>query len=94
MTQLSVEDRGKIIGMHESGMSNCQISKRLGISKSTVAIWIKRNDEEGDCTRKVGSERKRKTDDRYDRAVCRIVLGDRFATAADILKVITYKYIS
>jgi len=37
MTQLSVEDRGKIIGMHESGMSNCQISKRLGISKSTVA---------------------------------------------------------
>jgi IS30 family transposase len=88
MPQLSAEDKGKIIGMHASGMSNGHIAQVLGISKPTVARWIKRNDEQQNCTRQHGSGRKRKTDARFDRAVCRMVLSNRFTCAADILKVI------
>ena len=87
MPQLSAEDKGKFIGMHASGMSNGHIAQVLGISKPTVARWIKRNDEHENCTRQYGSGRKRKTDARFDRAVCRIVL-------ANILKVIPHEGVS
>jgi DNA-binding NarL/FixJ family response regulator len=36
MPQLSAEDKGKIIGMHASGMSNGHIAEVLALSKPTV----------------------------------------------------------
>ena len=38
--------------------------------------------------------RKRKTDARFDRAVCRMVLANRFACATDILKAIPHEGVS
>ena len=94
MPQLSADDKGKLIDMHASGMSNGHIAQVLGISKPTVARWIKRNDEHENCTRQHGSGRKRKTDARFDRAVCQMVLAHRFACATDILKVIPHEFVS
>jgi len=58
MPQLSAETKVRfVIGMHASGMSNGHIVQVLGISKSTVARWIKRNDEQLFCTRQEESAR-------------------------------------
>jgi len=46
--------------------------------------------EDNDCTRKVGSGRKRKTVERYDRAACRMFLAD----SADILKTLPVEGVS
>lgn len=94
MPQLSMEDKGKIIGMHLSGMTNYCIARVLHISQSTVALWILRYDEGENCSRMPGSGRKRKTSPQYDRAACRMVLADRFTTAADILKVLPAEGVS
>ena len=42
--------RGKIIGMHQSGQSVSSISEHLGIHRTTVARWIKRDEEDGDLS--------------------------------------------
>jgi len=89
-----MEDKGKIIGMHLSGMTNYCIARVLRISQSTVGLWIKRYDEGENCSRMPGSGRKRKTSQQYDRAACRMILADRFTTAADILKVLPAEGVS
>jgi transposase len=94
MPQLNMEDKGKIIGMHLSGMTNYLIARELRISQPTVALWIKRYNEDANCSRMPGSGRKRKTSPQYDRAACRMVLTDRFTTAADILKALPAEDVS
>jgi len=94
MPQLSMEDKGKIIGMHLSGMTNYCIASVLRISQSTVGLSIKRYDEGENCSRMPGSGRKSKTSQQYYRAACRTILADRFTTAADILKVLPAEGVS
>ena len=46
MPKTTPEIRGKIIGMHESGMLKHKIAERLNLNKNTVSLWIKRYEEE------------------------------------------------
>jgi len=80
--------------MHLSGMTNYRIARVLCVSQSTVALWIDRYFQDENCSRMPGSGRKRKTSPQFDRAACRMVLVDRFTTAADILKVLPAEGIS
>lgn len=59
MARLTAVDKGKIIALHELGMSNSEISRRLGFHKSTVALWVNRWQETGgvDAVRPTGRPR-------------------------------------
>ena len=45
--QRKLQERGRIIGMRESGMTPTAIARQLGISRNTVYYWITRWEEEG-----------------------------------------------
>lgn len=53
--------RGKIIGMHQSGQSISAISENLGIHRTTVARWIKRDEEDGDLSTRIKNGRPKLT---------------------------------
>ena len=64
--------RGQIICLVNQGYSNREVADELGISKTTVARWRKRFEEEGEAgmsTRMKNSGRRRKTSEETDRAM-------------------------
>ena len=61
--------RGKILGMHHSGESISAISQSLGLHRTTVARWIKRDEEEGDISTRPKNGRPRKTTPAEDQQI-------------------------
>ena len=39
--------RGRMVGMHERGVSFAEISEAVGVDRQTVQKWIQRYEEEG-----------------------------------------------
>lgn len=61
--------RGRIVGMRETGMSIRNIAENLGISKSTVSLWLKRWEEEGNINNRPRGRPPRKTTAEQDRLI-------------------------
>ena len=66
-------ERGQSVVLHKNGLSQCQISKQLGINRSSVQRAIKKFATEGIFGNRKKSGRPRKTTAREDIAMKRIV---------------------
>lgn len=72
MNQNAIEKvtrRGQIIGMRQAGKSVTEISHELGISRSTVYLWIQRWEAEGNIVDKNRPGASRKTNQATDAAI-------------------------
>jgi transposase len=76
---------GRILEMHQQGISERQISEALEISRSKVHRRLQSYFQRGTMTRKKGSGRPRLTDERTDRTILREVKIDPFITCCEIL---------
>ena len=66
-------EHGQIVALHKNGLSQCQISKQLGINRSSVQQTIKKSAKEGIFGNQKKSGRPRKTTARDDIAMKRFV---------------------
>ena len=55
--QLPLESRGSIISLKNVGLSNVEIANSMGCSEFTVRKWLKRYEQTGSVSRKIGSSR-------------------------------------
>lgn len=78
------DDIAKSIALHEDGRSVRYIAAALHTARSTVHDAIKRYQETGQYTRRVGSGRHRSTNDRDDRFIVSTALRDRRQTTTII----------
>ena len=76
--------RGRIIGRHESGVSNRQIGRDLGLNYQTVNNIVNQWKTQGHCDVKKRCGRPRKTSPRQQRALKREILRDRRATILEV----------
>ncbi|RVE41495.1 hypothetical protein evm_013857 [Chilo suppressalis] len=44
---LSIQERSRIIALHEEGLNISQISRELGLMRNTVRLWVNRFGDEG-----------------------------------------------
>ncbi|RVE41369.1 hypothetical protein evm_013985 [Chilo suppressalis] len=44
---LSIQERSRIIALHEEGLNISQISRELGLTRNTVRLWVNRFGDEG-----------------------------------------------
>ncbi|GFX81154.1 HTH_Tnp_Tc3_2 domain-containing protein [Trichonephila clavipes] len=82
--QLTVFDRGRIIGLREAGWSNRRIGRHLGRSDMVVARCWQQWITEGRVYRRGGSGRPRNTNDREDRAIRRVATSAPTTSLASI----------
>ena len=67
--QENLVQRGRIVGLHEAGMSISAIANEVGMKRDTVSRWIKRWNESGDLRDKPRSGCPRKTTREQDEAI-------------------------
>lgn len=85
MLKLTPEEKSRIVGLSEGGLSAREISRRIGRHSTTVDRVLKKNLENpGSYERKKGSGSKKKTSVSQDRYILRMSLCDRFKTATEI----------
>ena len=83
---ISIENRGLIVGAKAYGASSDKLATQFGACKRTInRIW-KRYREEGTLEQRDGRGRKRKTTERDDRRIAAAVKCNRFITRAQILQ--------
>lgn len=81
-SQLTDFERGRIVGLFESGNSSRQVAEILGKNQSTVLRSWNRWQKEGLNARKSGSGAKRKTSPREDRLIRRTGICHRTSSLA------------
>jgi transposase len=69
--------------------SQTYLSHEIGVSKNAVSKFYKRYDQNQTLARKSGSGRKRKTTSAQDRRLLASANADRFATCAEIAKIVS-----
>lgn len=79
--QVSEFERGRIVGLRETGLSYRAIAARVGREASTVVRVWRQWQEEGTTSRRPGSGARRQTTAREDRLLVRMALADRTATS-------------
>ena len=50
-----VTQRGRIIGMRDAGLTHSEIAREFGISRTTVYLWLRRWEEEGNLKDQIRS---------------------------------------
>lgn len=81
---ISEKDRAIIVGMRHAGMSYRIISSNTGVATTTVQnIWAKFV-ETSSCSRRKGSGRPRKTNDKDDHNIVLSIKRDRETTSAEV----------
>ena len=76
--------RGRIVGLHESGLSARAIAQQLGIARSTVQRWLRRWEESADLTDHRRGRPARKTTPEEDRQICQAADENPFTNAVAI----------
>ncbi|KAG7174781.1 putative Transposable element Tc1 transposase-like 50 [Homarus americanus] len=79
-------DGETITALHGEALSNGAIARWLGVSKHTVALWIKCHDDTGQTLHQLGAGRPRCTMPAQDRAIAAIILNRHFTTAPSTRK--------
>lgn len=81
---LSLAEKGKILGLNEVNLSYREIARYLGFNESSIRRFIKKFSETSEISHSSLSGRKRMTDKRGDRELKRISLKNLFKTAAEV----------
>lgn len=94
MSDISNEDRAKIVALHEhTSKSGVQIANDLGFSTSAVNKIIKRYKETGEYySDRHLCQRPRKTDERGDRVLLRLSKKDPKASSSDLQRQLAAEY--
>lgn len=79
--QCSEFDRGRVIGLLEGGLSQAEVARIMGRTRSTVQRWWNRWIAEGNCIRRPGSARPRLTSEREDRHLRLLVVRNPWNSA-------------
>ena len=79
-----LSQRGRIVGMRESGLTPTQIARELGLSRTTVYLWLKRWEEEGNLKDKRRTGAPRKTTAAEDRHIVERVEANPFSNAVEV----------
>ncbi|GBN26918.1 hypothetical protein AVEN_111680-1 [Araneus ventricosus] len=82
--QLTEFERGRVLGLRESGFSFRDIAERLGRNVSTVHDCWQQWSREGSASIRPGYGRPRRTTERENRRVWRVAVDHRTASAAEI----------
>ena len=82
--RIPIENRGKIIVLHEMGMSYCKIAGRIDCSVGSVCEIVKKQQQTVTVVDRPITGRKRITTQRQDRIITRISLDDRRKMAPQI----------
>jgi len=83
---ISIENRGLIVGAKAYGASSDELATQFGVCKRTINRICKRYREEGTLEQRDGRGCKRKTTERDDRRIAAAVKCNRFITRAQILQ--------
>lgn len=81
---LSLQEKGALIGLAQSGLSKREIAEILHCHPNTVKKWIKRYEETLDVTRRVGSGRPSSTTAAEDQMLLDAVRSKPITTAQEI----------
>ncbi|XP_037794107.1 uncharacterized protein LOC119589581 [Penaeus monodon] len=81
-----VSDRGRIIGLWEAGKSKVEISRQLGVHRTTVHKWIKRWRQEGSLKTKHRCGRPQVTSHKQNRAIVERALERPLTPAVKLTK--------
>ncbi|XP_047493855.1 uncharacterized protein LOC125042351 isoform X1 [Penaeus chinensis] len=81
-----VSDRGRIIGLWEAGKSKVEISRQLGVHRTTVHKWIKRWRQEGSLKTKHRCGRPQVTSQKQNRAIVERALARPLTPAVKLTK--------
>lgn len=86
--QLDQATRHKIVFLHEQGLSIRTVSKRLGVSRKAVSLWLKRNREGKGLQNARGSGRKKSMDANASSRAVDILLGDATSNCTQAAKLL------
>lgn len=84
--QLSIDSRNAIVKAKQRGETNRQVAELFGVSHTTVGRIYKKFLDSNLVERKPGSGRGRKSTEREDRLMIRVVKNDPRKTATDITR--------
>lgn len=84
MNSTKVAQRGRIVGMRDAGLTPSEISRELGISRTTVYKWLQRWDEEECLDDHPKSGRPRETTPAQNEAIREGAAADPFTNAVAI----------
>ncbi|XP_076050894.1 uncharacterized protein LOC143031213 [Oratosquilla oratoria] len=84
--ETSLETRGAIIALHHFGLTNAEVARRTGVTKPTVANWIKRYKTTGTTVDQPRMGRPRCTTSQQDEAIAAAVEANPFSSAVEIQK--------
>ena len=82
--RLSDVQKGQIVALFEEGYCISAIARRLMFSKSTVALWVNRYQEEGHVQRRVIPGRPHVTSPEEDAAIVQASIDNHFLTSKHI----------
>lgn len=82
--QLSLQERGAIIALHNQNIPLSEIADQLGCHRTTVSRWIKRHEETLDVNRKIGSGRPKSTTPAEDEMLLDAVRAKPITTSQEI----------
>ena len=77
--------KGRAVGLHEAGMSVRDVAERIGVNKDTVRRWIARFQQTGTARGMTWRWKTKKTNEREERALGRVVEGNRKLSAAALI---------
>lgn len=86
--QLSLQERGAIVGLYEGGQSFSEIAENMSCHPNTVRNWIKRYGETFDVKRQIGSGRPFATTPAEDELLLDSVRSKPITTAQEITGII------
>lgn len=83
---LSVEDRVRVLVLHEEGYSSTKIAQKVGCNQSTVVRILQKHKELGVTQDRYRCGRTRKSTNREDRVLIRTSLANRKLTSSELLR--------
>lgn len=86
MPRLSVDDRKELIRLHNEGISNREIGRRLNCDEKTVRLTLQKHQKTGSVHDTPKCERPRVTSPKEDRTIKVRSLRNRFETAPELRK--------
>lgn len=81
---LSLQERGAIVGLYESGQSISDIAENMACHPNSVRNWVKRYEETFDVKRRIGSGRPFSTTPAEDQLLLDAVRAKPITTAKEI----------
>lgn len=82
---LSIYERNKIITLHDTGMTNIAIAKKMNINRNSVSLWVNRFYDKDELIEKNHTGRRKKTTYEQDKEITNIVKNNTITKTDNII---------